>query len=242
MKITNKMLSIPPHISTSWANIASIQMHNAELEIILSTGQAVFIRELPLEIIKTIFAAHADYLEKKDSSLQTSESFAKIANGPNAEADFPTRMGFNALDSFGTALQHNPAHAQAPDLPFEILQKIGSIAKIITPETEADIPKPEPHCNCMHCQIARAIQESIQGTQMEEIDDSLETETEEINEEVTDADLNFCQWEIMQTSENLFNVVNRLDTDEKYSVYLGSPVGCTCGHTGCEHILAVLKS
>jgi len=240
MKINNKMLSIPPHISTSWSNITSIQLNNYELEIILGTGQTVLIKELPGEIIEAIFEAHAEYLDNKDISLHTSESFAKIVNGSNGETDLPIRMGFNALDNFGTALQHNPAHAQAPDLPFEILQKIGTIAKIITPE--ADIPKPEAHCNCMHCQIARAIHESINGPLLEEIDNVAEIESEVCEEVVTDADLNFCQWEIKQTGEKLFNVINRLDTQEKYSVFLGQPIGCTCGQAGCEHILAVLKS
>ena len=48
--------------------------------------------------------------------------------------------------------------------------------------------------------------------------------------------------EITQTGDKLFTVVNKLDPQENYHVYLGHPVGCTCGKQGCEHILVVLKS
>ena len=43
-------------------------------------------------------------------------------------------------------------------------------------------------------------------------------------------------------NDKLFTVINKLDQQEKYNVFLGEPVGCTCGKQGCEHMLAVLKS
>ena len=45
----------------------------------------------------------------------------------------------------------------------------------------------------------------------------------------------------IQTDEKMFTVTNRLDKNEKFNVYLGKPIGCTCGKEGCEHILAVLR-
>ena len=64
----------------------------------------------------------------------------------------------------------------------------------------------------------------------------------EVEEDVRDDELQFEQWSISSAGDKLYNVVNRLDEQEKYRVYLGHPVGCTCGREGCEHILAVLKS
>ena len=44
------------------------------------------------------------------------------------------RVGFAGFDEAGQMMQHNPAQADAPDIPFEILQKIAAIAKIIAPD------------------------------------------------------------------------------------------------------------
>ena len=62
------------------------------------------------------------------------------------------------------------------------------------------------------------------------------------DEPVPDAELSFQEWDIVQTGKDLFHVSSRLDPNEQYNVFLGNPVGCTCGKAGCEHILAVLKS
>ncbi|MBS4168679.1 hypothetical protein [Parachlamydia sp. AcF125] len=238
MKITDKILSIPPHISTTWANISSLQMKGLLLVVTLMSGESVNIPGLSLEIIEKIFSTHATFLEQETLN-PSAPSPLLSSKGTVNEIELPFRMGFSTLDGIGTALQHNPAHADAPDLPEEILGKIGAIAKIISPETEADIPQPEPHCNCMHCQIARAIHQHLIDHD-EELESAESQPAEEV--EVTEEDLRFSDWDIVQTGDKLFSVVRRLDLQEKYSVYLGHPVGCTCGQSGCEHILAVLKS
>ena len=40
----------------------------------------------------------------------------------------------------------------------------------------------------------------------------------------------------------LIVVTNPLDANEHYNVFLGDPIGCTCGQKNCEHIRAVLNS
>jgi hypothetical protein len=102
--------------------------------------------------------------------------------------------------------------------------------KIIASEDALQMLKSESHCNCIHCQIAKSFNQSSQHPE------------QHIDEDITEDDLRFQQWDITQTGDKMFTVVNRLDNREKYNVYLGQPVGCTCGKTGCEHILAVLKS
>ena len=105
-----------------------------------------------------------------------------------------------------------------------------AIAKIISPSEELLLPKSEPGCNCFFCQIARALNPELSSSHT----------TDE--PAIADEELQFQQWDIKQTGEKLYSVINRLDEHEKYNVYLGHPIGCTCGKQGCEHILAVLKS
>ena len=239
MRINNKILSIPPYLSTSWNHVLALHMKDSTLVVCLNDGSTVDVPNLKPEIIEMIFSAHASYLERQSERPNPSQPnyptkasnslFSTLAN----DADIPFRLGFGTFDALGSALQHNPSQANAPDLPKEILSKISAIAKIVAPEETVNLPKPEPHCNCIHCQIAKAISSGLGEPQQQ-----LEAEEEEVSSE----DLSFCQWEITQTGDKLYTVINRLDSKEKYSVYLGHPLGCTCGKQGCEHILAVLKS
>ncbi|HEY5259597.1 MAG TPA: hypothetical protein VIJ46_03040, partial [Rhabdochlamydiaceae bacterium] len=91
------------------------------------------------------------------------------------------------------------------------------------------LPNPEPNCNCMHCQVAKAFHQEVGPT----ID---------IDEEVSSDDLKFRTWDINQTTDKLYLVTNPLDAKEQYNVFLGDPMGCTCGDNHCEHIRAVLSS
>lgn len=244
MKINQNILSVPPYLSTPWGNVRAIHMKGSLLVVALIDGDTISIPNLSPQIIDSIFDAHAAYLEREiNQQLQhspSSEMQNMKLNNPIAQAfllgdqnaDQSIRFGVG-LEGVASALQHNSLQMNAPDLPKPILDKIAAIAKIVAPDDINALPKPEPHCNCVHCQIARAISQAILHQS---------TAIEEIEETITPEDLNFQQWDIIQTGDKLFAVSNRLDTTEKYSVYLGHPVGCTCGKSGCEHILAVLKS
>lgn len=130
----------------------------------------------------------------------------------------------------GAALQHDPTQAKSPDLPQEILSKISTITKMLDMDASAELPKPEKDCNCFHCQIARAISSGSNSND------------EEKEEEVSDEELKFREWDIVSSGDKLYTVTNPLDNAEQYSVYLGDPVGCTCGNPKCEHIKAVLST
>jgi hypothetical protein len=228
IKITDKILSIPPYISTSWSRIAALHMKGGVLAITLVDGDTLHIPNLNSETIHLIFQYHAVYLEKEQ--ITTAHPDLSKLKDMMEQEEPSIRLAFgSSLDGLGNMMQHNPSQADSPDLPPEILQKIGAIAKIIGPSDEVLLPKGEPGCNCFHCQIARALNPTVPLTHSEE-------------HEVTEEELQFQQWTITQTGDKLFSVVNRLDDNEKYHVYLGQPVGCTCGKQGCEHILAVLKS
>lgn len=251
MKFNGKYLSIPPYISTSWKNIKALQMSGKSLLITLSDDNIVSVPDLDLEEIEQIFQTHADFLEMGDffekGNLNTPfDPFKQNPPSgmmPNQQMEFPFKIGMNGgMDGLGAALQHNWEHANAPDMPLEILSKVASIAKIVAPEGGGvDVPKPEPHCNCPHCQIARAINEGL-GNPVKPFAGRVTENHHDNIEEVSDDELSFQQWRIDQAGDKLYVVSNKLDQDEKYNVYLGEPVGCTCGQCGCEHILAVLHS
>lgn len=242
MKINENIFCLPPYISTSWNNISALYMKETTLMINLFDGETVQIPDLKPEVLELIFECHAKFLEE-NTSLETHEgnaltqfSFQQSQAGIGGETEFPLKFGIGAMDAWGAALQHNPIQANMPNLPEEVLEKVRSISKIIAPEDSSMTPKPEPHCNCMHCQIARAIN---QGLGLNDI--YLKTD-HPIEEAISETDLNFQQWDIEQTDEKMYVVTNRLDRNETYHVFLGRPIGCTCGKEGCEHILVVLKS
>lgn len=235
MKVNYKILSIPPYISTSWRNVSSlhVEYRNEQpiLNIVLTNGQKIDIPGLDSPVIEGIFGVHEKFMEQE--AANTSAPGLPIAGIEQFTLNFPFKLGLtglNGIEGMGTLLQHNPEQADSPQLPPEILEKISQLTKTMGADEGALLPKPEPHCNCVHCQIARAMQENGEG------------KVEPVEEEVTEEDLKFRSWEISQIADKLFVVTDPLNDKEKYNVYLGKPVGCTCGQDGCEHIQAVLRS
>lgn len=240
MKINSKVLSIPPFLSTSWKNVYSIQMEGLEhddpfLVIFLTNGIRVELPPLDTVTIEAIFVTHAKYIEELPSKVSSLSQNNARNNEPLLSLGIPPiKLGSLGIEHFGAAMQHNPNETNSPDIPQEIKDKISAISKVMGIEDPEMLPKAEPHCNCTHCQIARAIR-----NEKEEFKEKL---SEEIEEEVTSEDLRFHLWDISQTNEKLYVVSNPLDAQENYNVFLGDPVGCTCGQKNCEHIRAVLNS
>lgn len=239
MHANDKYFYFPPYISTSWDHIAALYVKGLELQVALTSGQTISIPNLNPEELLAIFKAHSHFLEREIIRKRKSniESKQDPKNFPffneEGKENASIRFGFGAMDGYGSALQHNPEQANAPKLPDEVIAKIAQVTKILAPDELSLLPQPEPNCNCFHCQIARAVRENLAPKT---------SETEPTEEIVNDEDLNFQQWEITQAGDKLFNVVNKLDPQENYRVFLGQPVGCTCGKSGCEHLLIVLKS
>jgi hypothetical protein len=240
VKISDKIICIPPYVSTTWDQVSFLQSEKNEeskkytLSLHLRDGKVLAIPELDASIVDIAFSAHTQHLEKmaatqkKEEALKSPQAFLSPFLGDQIAA-FPIRLGMGSgMEGLETAFQHNPAQANAPNLPKELIDKIAAIARIISNGDMNGFPKPEPHCNCMHCQVARSLHQL--------------PEQESDEENVSEADLTFRSWEIAQSGEKLFLVTNPIDPKEQYSVYLGTPVGCTCGQAHCEHIRAVLSS
>ncbi|MDB2613873.1 hypothetical protein N9Y92_01790 [Chlamydiales bacterium] len=236
IKINDKLISIPPYISTKWQNINSICVKKGDLMISLTDGETVEVPELSTEIQKEIFRTHAQVLEGQPAIKQENNPFPFKMFNPFGESATPTAdlMKFSlASPEMGNIMQHSMEHQNAPDLPKELVDKISQILKVILPNDPDITPKAEPHCNCPHCQIARSFFPQKDGEQ----------EPEEKEEEIIKEDeLTFNQFLIEPLGNNRFQVTDKLSPNESYAVYLGTPVGCTCGNEGCEHVIAVLKS
>jgi hypothetical protein len=223
MKITTTILSIPPYISTTWKNISSLHIREEKgaftLVVILQNRVQVEVPGLDKGTIDSVFEAHAHYAEESTPKIPTpldgpfSFSLPMKADGP--------------IETLGYGMQHNQEQANLPPIPPEVLKKITMIARAFGLDDASALPKAEPHCNCVYCQVARSLQGDAQ---------------EEPVEEVTAEDLSFRNWDIKQSGDNLYTVTNPLDPNEHYSVFLGTPLGCTCGLKNCEHIRAVLNT
>ncbi|GAB4227007.1 MAG: hypothetical protein Tsb0021_03540 [Chlamydiales bacterium] len=243
MKIDNKLLSIPPYISTDWSQVRAIYMKGDVLMVVLIDSDTIQVPGLKLEEIEKVFSSHTSFIEEMyDSShreqIQEKPSLTSAMNaipGLNLEANGsnPFQFVLGSSESLNNVLQHNPEQAHLPNLPQEIVQKIATITKALLPDEMSPLSKPEPHCNCVHCQIGRAMNGASESVSQVE---------SEIEEEISEEELQFSQWEVTPWGKNkMFSVKNKLDHTEEYKVCL-DPLGCSCGQKGCEHIVTVLKS
>lgn len=193
------------------------------LIVFLQNKIKVEIPNLDGDSIERIFEAHANFLEPNVSSMFPDNPIL----GPFS-FKLPIPSDGAIIDSLGSSMQHNELQSNLPPLSPDILKKIGMVAKAFGLEDLSALPPPKAACNCIYCQVIRAM-----------ANDKTQTDAEE---EIAEADLKFQNWKIEQTADKLYLVTNPLDLNEHYTVYLGDPLGCTCGKKHCEHIREVLNS
>jgi hypothetical protein len=239
MKLTKRMLSLPPFLSTPWRNVLAMhvkpgsELSQATLIVQLTDGTLVEIPGLPPQVLYQIFAAHAEAVESGGA-----DPLAPSDNKPTVQERFigvPFRIGSGGtFEHMGTMLQHDLTQADAPDLPPQVLSRVAGIAQILGAEVAETLPQAETGCNCFHCQIARAIHRGADANREQRPPD----------DEVTDADLRFRTWDIEPCTEDkdAYYVTNAENRQQRYTVHLGETIGCTCGEKNCIHIQAVLKS
>jgi hypothetical protein len=238
MLINREVFSLPPYISTSWGHVTALFMLEDVLVVSLNDGSNIHIPRLAQALLERIFTAHASHLEEQSKrEEQAGETNSHLF-------EMPLRMSFSQLEGLSTALQHNFEQSDTPDLPPEMLHKISSIAKIAGLHDPQQLPKPEPHCNCVHCQIARAMQSSLQDEdENEEATPVTTTAIPSVEKIPAVTENDESSWLVEQNEDQLYTVTHRNNESLNYKVYLGSEqVGCNCGIHGCEHILAVLRS
>lgn len=244
MDTNDKYISIPPYLSTSWKHVRSLHMKDKNLIVTLVDNSSIEIPNVSPQVSELVFASHAAYLQQQskrpimDSPRSPEQATATGRFDPiNAPGMSQFRFGVGNMEQFASAMQHDPSQASTPNLPPEILEKIVAVARVLAPDDLQGIPQAEPHCNCIHCQIARAIHKESDSQ-----NPTSASAHPEMEEEICVTELTFQDWEIVKTGDNLYSVTNPLDPNEKYTVFLGNPIGCTCGQENCEHVIAVLRS
>ncbi|OGN61382.1 MAG: hypothetical protein A3F09_04010 [Chlamydiae bacterium RIFCSPHIGHO2_12_FULL_49_11] len=228
MKINSRMLSIPPYISTNWENVRTLTMNGSDLIVRLTDNNAVVVPNLPGSILEDIFQAHTDFLEHATApagpALSRQMGFQIGMN--------PLNLGKEGIEMLSGSMQHDPSLKDAPEIPPPVIDKVKTVIRSLGVDKLEDmLPKAEPHCNCPYCQIARA----VHGTPPP-------GGVPELEEKVSDEELSFKDWEIRQIDDKLYQLTSPLDPKETYQVFLGNPIGCTCGKSNCEHIKCVLSS
>lgn len=237
MFINHKVLNIPPFISVHWNQVEFLTSEDSILNVQLKSGKTVQLPNLEPDVSKLIFESHATFLDL-DKPINIPPAPPLPGKPSSLFGSSDVKIGFSTMDpnGLGIPLQHMEELREAHNIPPEVIEKVRAVAKLVPVEDLANSPKPVDNCNCPFCQIAAAIHSdlALEPAAADTID-----ATEEI---VKDEELNFEAWNILQKGDSLYEVQNKLDAHESYSVFLGEPVGCTCGKNGCEHILAVLKS
>ncbi|WP_279447061.1 hypothetical protein [Chlamydia psittaci] len=241
VKINDQLICIPPYISARWNQIAFIESQEGEvqgrstLKLHLIDGKTISIPNLDQAIIDIAFQEHLLHLESsqmmRDESGREDDKLGMLINtlqqlSKDTDVQIFAHKSlisplFSGTSPMEMVLQHTPEHKDHPDAPADILEKMVTVIRSLVGNNQNLFPKAEPHCNCMHCQIARVISEEEEAT-------------------VSEQDLSFRTWDISPAGNKLYLVTNPLNPNEQFSVYLGTPIGCTCGQVNCEHIKAVL--
>jgi hypothetical protein len=239
IRITNKLIFIPPYLSATWAQVQTLrvmgQNDQLTLQVTLADGHTVSIPHLDEATVERAFVEHMRFLEERE--LAGEQRLPAPVQPTSLEGMMGMPIAFDLGDIEGMSnavLQHNPGQADAAPLPSDVLNRIATIAQAMGSDLQ-QMPPFEANCNCLYCQIARALQTGAAAVEQVAI--------EEVEEEpVSDEELQFRTWDVDQTGDKLYRVTNPLEKAEQYNVFLGEPIGCTCGHKNCDHIQAVLRS
>lgn len=222
MKITVELISIPPFISTSWSEIAAITKPSINtVTFMLKNGTSIDVSDLEEHTINEIFTCHQEFLLNKAENNTKKVPF---------DLEQVTSLGLSDLPFLGGSFTHSTALSDSPNIPESLLSRIRSLSSQtnFSDITLASMPTAVDACNCPYCQIVNAMRPVAESIDSDKV--------------VSDEDLTFSQWEITPQENNLYTVTNIENKEEQYSVFLGTPIGCTCGTNNCSHIKAVLES
>ena len=143
------------------------------------------------------------------------------------------------IEAMAHPLKHVPSQSNTPNIPEELLYKLTDTLKILMAEGKSiNIAPATKSCNCLHCQVSRQLTKDTQSSLW---DDNITQQDlgDDVDQEIN---LSFATWLVKKEKDCVYSVTNSENSNEKYSVYLGTPIGCTCGQSSCVHIQAVLRS
>ncbi|MFZ4773172.1 MAG: SWIM zinc finger family protein [Chlamydiia bacterium] len=249
MKINHRVLHIPPYISCRWSEIASIGVETKGgenlLQVQLLSGSRVLVPNLNQDEIDLIFKMHVHHLEHASEeedrfkNLKELPFFSNLFQPPPMDGNVATSFGapisfhFDANDPSALFQGHNPAFANSPPLPKEILDKITLIAKAIGGEMVKEV-EPIDNCNCFFCQIARSLHN-------EKTHEKKPRVPRDLSKDLLHGGID-PEWMVEEVGPHMFKVTSRDEPGAIYQVYLGDSISCSCGSNRCQHIVAALKT
>lgn len=265
MKITSKILSIPPYLSTSWYDVDSLfQSEDGALVVALTNGTHVRLEQLSSEVIHTIFNAHACFLEE-EAAREEEEDEEEDKGLKRAEVEFSVQTPFTMGqmdegngDAMKIFMEHDASRSLGPLLPDAVLKRVTALAKMFLPPDMIPLDASHENCRCPFCQIVRALSGLPQPSleEGEEKKKSLELREparekksrEEHKEPLAGKESEHGKqkgdllWTIQQIGDQLYKVTEKAHPERVFQVSLATPVTCSCGEPNCVHIIAVLKS
>ncbi len=133
MKVNEKIISIPPFISTHWNNVATIHMKGTILLVTLIDGDTISIPSLTPSAVETIFHFHALHLEQVASIANATDNRKTPERGFIEQIlEIPFRVGIGAIDGFSSSImQHTSQQSEMPNLPKEFLDKVSEIVRTV---------------------------------------------------------------------------------------------------------------
>lgn len=261
MKITSKILSIPPYLSTSWYDVDSLfQAEDGVLVVALTNGTQVRLEHLSQEIVHTIFDAHACFLEE-EAQREDEEDDEDDDGVKRAEVEFSVQTPFTLSqaeelsgDAMKIFMEHDPSRSLGPLLPEAVLKRVSALAKMFLPPNMIPLDASHENCRCPFCQIVRALSGLPQPIFEDEEEEKKrilqslqekkgkEEHREKGEQEREKEKKGSSPWLIQQLEEEVYAVTDRAHPDQVYRVSLATPITCSCGQPNCVHIIAVLKS
>lgn len=188
-----------------------------DVELLLSDGHStlnIYLKNGTLVKISNLLKEDLDLIFKVHQDILLSPSPLQI----------PSLIDPLLFSFSGSLFEHDPDLKDASPLPLEIKTKLKSLLDEMPQLDPVKFPQVHPHCHCPFCQIMSLIQNK-------QTDDDL----------VSDDDLHFSTWKQEVLSEHLIKLIHPFNADENYLVSLDTPITCSCGQVGCEHIEHVLR-
>ena len=236
IKITKHLLSIPPYVSSRWEFIQSLRVQEQRLIVTLKDGSSCTVPSLSQEELSQIFIAFSSYAQQPEGEEVFKKDISQLVEGMKKGfsefVNMITKASGQAL-GFAKSLEHDPSNAHLPPLPPEARKRVEMLLQIVPEDEILAMHEPIADCHCMYCQVQRLLREAISRKKHP---------TEEEEEPVDESELKFTEWTVEPLADKLYSVRNKLNPQEEYRVFLGEPLGCTCGKANCEHIIAVLRS
>lgn len=169
MIINNKLLSIPPFISTSWRDVELLLSDGQHtLNIYLKNGTLVKISHLLKDQLDLIFKVHQDVLLNQNTDKK------------------PPFLDPLMVQFSGQILEHDPELFDFQPLPDDMLGKLKALSSALPKPDKDRMPQIHPGCRCPHCQIMTVILEEQDNDDL--VDDSDLTFATWLQEELTDHD------------------------------------------------------